>query len=167
LSVVKPSTQQSASSVERIVAVPAPAEGLLLPAAPDIVDRGQSQSHDVEGVQHPDGVGQAGAQRGRVAAERVEPSRRDGRSPGRVLGADPLLHNASRPSRYDIEQLRACTASARQRDDAGDELGVRPGAGGQERRLVHADRSKASGAGRVIDQWLAVVPGQRACISGR
>jgi hypothetical protein len=47
------------------------AEGLLLPAASDVVDGGLTKADDVEGIQHPDRVGQAGAQRSRVAAERV------------------------------------------------------------------------------------------------
>lgn len=41
--------------------------------------------------------------------------------------------------------------------DAGQELGVRAGARGQERRLIHLDRRDVGGARRVLDQRPAVV----------
>ncbi|MCW2714193.1 MAG: hypothetical protein JWN88_1240 [Frankiales bacterium] len=53
--------QQPPTPVERVLAVGPPTEGLLLSAAPDIVDGGLAQAHDVEGVQDAHRLGQAGA----------------------------------------------------------------------------------------------------------
>jgi hypothetical protein len=55
---------------QRVVGVPAMSQRLLLDAAADLVQRFQPEPHDVEGVQHPGGVGQGDAQCGGVAAER-------------------------------------------------------------------------------------------------
>ncbi len=89
--------QQPAAAVERVVPVPAPAEGLLLPTPADVVDNGLTDPHDVESVQHPHRPRQADAQRGGVAAERVARGDRNALPPGGVLRADPLLHNRIRP----------------------------------------------------------------------
>ncbi len=138
--------------------MPAPAEGLLLPAAPDVVDRGLPKAHNMEGIKPPHRVGQAGPQGGGVAPERVERGGRDLLAPQRVLRCHPLLDNASGPARDDVEQLRPLPSWARHRHDPGDELGVRAGARGQERRLVHANRHDPGGACWVVDQRPAVVP---------
>ena len=69
----------------------APTEGLLLPSAADVVDRGLPEPHNVEGVQDPHRVGQAAAQGGGVAAERVKRGGRGLHPPGRVLHRHPLL----------------------------------------------------------------------------
>jgi len=63
--------EQPPSSVERVVPVAAPAQGLLLHTTSDVIDRSQPEAHDVERVQDASGVRQAGAKGGRVAAERV------------------------------------------------------------------------------------------------
>jgi hypothetical protein len=59
-------------------------EGLLLHAAPDLVDGVEAELHDVEGVEDADRAGQVGAQRGGVAAERVQRRDRDSRPPAGV-----------------------------------------------------------------------------------
>jgi hypothetical protein len=48
------------AAVERVLTVPATAEGLLLPAPADVINGGLAEPHDVEGVEHPHRVGQAG-----------------------------------------------------------------------------------------------------------
>ena len=80
--------QQPLAAVERVLTMATPAEALLLPAASDIVDCGLSETHDVEGIKHPDCLRQAGAQPGRVAPERVQRGGRDLRPPGWVLRCD-------------------------------------------------------------------------------
>jgi hypothetical protein len=45
--------------------------GVVLDATPDVVDAGQAQFDDVEGVQYPGGVRKSGGQGGGVAAERI------------------------------------------------------------------------------------------------
>lgn len=64
VSLLRPTAQQPASPVEGVVAVPAATERLLLPASWDVLDRGQCEPHDVEGVEHAHGVRQAHRQRG-------------------------------------------------------------------------------------------------------
>jgi hypothetical protein len=108
----------------------------------------------VEGVEYSHGVRQAGVQCSGVAPQRVERGGRDRSSPGSVLRADPLLHNGTGPARHDVEQLRSLPSRAGHRHDAGDELRVRAGARGQERRLVDADRDDAGGACWVVDERL-------------
>ena len=70
--VLAAAAQQTPDLVERVVLVTAPAQGVLLDAAADLVDDLGAELDDVEGVQHRDGVGQLVAQRVGVAAERVE-----------------------------------------------------------------------------------------------
>ena len=65
-------SQQAADLVERVVLVPAPAQGVLLDPAADLVDDLGAELDDVEGVQHRDRVGQLVAHRVGVAAERVQ-----------------------------------------------------------------------------------------------
>ncbi len=64
--------QQAADPVERVVLVPAVADGVLLDAAADLVDDLGAEPDDVEGVQDGDRVGQLVADRVGVAAERVQ-----------------------------------------------------------------------------------------------
>jgi hypothetical protein len=56
--------------VERVVAMPAPVQGLLLDPAANFVHDVGAELDDMAGVQHGDGVGQTVAQRVGVAAER-------------------------------------------------------------------------------------------------
>jgi hypothetical protein len=49
--------EQPADLVERVVLVAAAAQGVLLDAAPDLVDDLGAKPHDMEGVQDGDGVG--------------------------------------------------------------------------------------------------------------
>ena len=72
---------QHPASVERIVAAAAMPVGVLLDAAAYIVDGGEPQPHDVEGIQDPHGVRQAGRQGGAVAAERIQGGHVDAGSP--------------------------------------------------------------------------------------
>ncbi len=53
--------QQPPATVKRVVPVPSPTEGLLLPAAAHVIDRRLAEAHDVEGVQNPHRLRQAGA----------------------------------------------------------------------------------------------------------
>ena len=64
--------EQPADLVERVVLVAAPAQGVLLDAAADLVDDLGAEPHHVEGVEDGDRVGQLVADRVRVAAERVQ-----------------------------------------------------------------------------------------------
>lgn len=50
-------SQVPSGPVERVVGVAAPAELFLLPAPPDLIQRGLCEFDDMEGVQHPYGVG--------------------------------------------------------------------------------------------------------------
>jgi hypothetical protein len=106
----------------------------------------------MEGVEHPHRTGQAGGQRGGVAAERVQRRRRDLRLPGRVAPAEPVLNCGFAAAGDDVEQLGAGAARAGHGHDAGDELGGRARPGGQERGLVHPDRDDAGEPGGVLDE---------------
>ena len=109
----------------------------------------------MEGVQHPDRVGQAGAQRGGIPSERVQCGDLDALSPGRVLGRDPLGENLSAAPGDDIEE-----SAGPDIDDAGGKDRVMGGVRGQERSLIHPECGHRFGAGGVGDQWFAVVAGR-------
>ena len=66
------SAQQPPDPVERVVTVPTAVQGVLLDAAANLIERGQGEAGDMEGVQHPHRAGQLSAQRGRISAEGVE-----------------------------------------------------------------------------------------------
>ena len=78
--------KDAADGVERVVSPSSVSGGFLLDAAPDIIDGGEPEPDNVEGIQHPDRVGQACAQGGGVAPERVQSGHLDAQPPSRGLG---------------------------------------------------------------------------------
>ena len=64
--------QQRAQPVQRVAGAAAVAVDLLLDAAADLVQRLAGQGHDVEGVQHGDGVVELVVDRVLVAVERIQ-----------------------------------------------------------------------------------------------
>ena len=90
------------------------ARWLLLHPPAHVVDGAEAEPGHVERLQHPDRLGQAGAQRGRVAAGRIE--RGDRECSRRCCGsAETRADNASAASGDDIEQPRQSRVN-----DAGD-----------------------------------------------
>jgi hypothetical protein len=76
--------QGPADPVERVALAAAVSEGVLLDAAPDLVDRGRPEFDDVESIQDGDRFGELITDRVRVAVERVQGG---GLDPGGELGA--------------------------------------------------------------------------------
>ena len=87
--VVIASAQQPADALERILTAAAAPGVLALDASTDLVDSGEGQTHDVEGVEHPDRIGQRGAQRAGVAPVGIQRGGHDPGPPHRVPLADP------------------------------------------------------------------------------
>lgn len=84
---------------------PSCAEGVLLDPAADFVDDLGTELHDMERIQHRDGVGQFVADSVGVATERVQRSVLDaGYEPGMILGPEPAGVNGARPAGDDAEQ---------------------------------------------------------------
>lgn len=83
---VGPAAQHPPDAVQRVVAVPAAMQGLLLHAVADLIDHREAEVDDVERVEHTDGVRQLGTQRGGVPAERIERSEGDLLAPGCLPG---------------------------------------------------------------------------------
>ena len=130
---------------------------LLLDAAAHLVDRGEPEPGDVEGVQHPHRVRQMGAQRGGVAAERVQRGGGHTGPPAGVTLGDPAAQRRAAAVGDHIQQPCAATPAASQVHDPGDEPGRPPGGRGGERGLVHPDRRDLLQPARVIHQRPAVV----------
>ena len=87
--------QQAADAVERVAIAAAVAQGVLLDAPAHVVHGGQAQAHDMERVEHPHRIRKLAAQRGRVAAERVQRRRSDRRPPVGVALAQPVVQHAA------------------------------------------------------------------------
>jgi hypothetical protein len=81
--------QQPADPKQWIVLVPAMPERLLLHPAADLVEGVEAEPDYVEGVQHPGGVRQAGAQRGGTPAERVQRRHPHAVAPGLRAAGNP------------------------------------------------------------------------------
>ena len=98
-------TEQAADPVERVVLVAAVAEGVLLDAAPDLVDHLGSQPDHMEGIQHRDRVRQLITDRVRIATERIQCGFFDGGGesvglvlqPGLVGGPGPADDRVEKP----------------------------------------------------------------------
>ena len=117
----------------------------------------------MERVEHAHRVRQTGAQRGGVAAERVEGSHGDLLAPGRVALGEPAGQDAAAATRHNVEQpglaggLPRAAGRAGQVDQTGGEHGGMAGVGGQERGLVHSERAHAGQPNGVVDQRGAVL----------
>ena len=81
--------EEPADPIQRIIASASVPGGLLLHPPAHVVDGGEAEPGHVERVQHPDRLGQAGAQRGRVAAGRIERGDRDVFAPTVGLSGNP------------------------------------------------------------------------------
>lgn len=109
----------------------------------------------MEGVEHPHRVGQLGAQRGRVATERIKRREADAGPPRVLPVADPARVGTAGAARHDIEQPGGPTRG--QVDDAGDVLRRAGGGGPQPRGLIHAEPHHAGEPVRVVDERGAVL----------
>jgi len=126
-------------------------EGLLLGAAPYVVDGLVGEAHDVEPVEDQFGV-EAGADAGGVTPERVDRRHADEAAPLEGLGLEPVGDDLAGPADGHVEEQTTVEI-----DQAG-HVDRRPVPGArQEPGLVHAQRGHASGAGRVVDQRQTVV----------
>ena len=99
--------QHPADPVERIVAAAAMPVGVLLDAAAYVVDGGEPQPYDVEGIQDPHGVRQAGRQGGAVAAERIQGGHVDAGSPFGGLVNQPVGQHFPASPGDDVDELPA------------------------------------------------------------
>jgi hypothetical protein len=95
---------QPADLVERVVLVPAVAEGVLLNAASDLVDDLGSEAHGVEGVEDGDRVGQFVADHVRIYPERVERGVFDAVPDRLMLACQPGRIRGAGSAGDDIEQ---------------------------------------------------------------
>jgi putative transposase len=137
-------------------------QGLLLDAAADLVDGGQAELGDMEGVRHPHRARQLGAQRRRIASERVERGDLDTVPPVPATGRDPVRQGLSASAFDHVEQpsrpVGTPAQMASQIHDAGHELGVMPAGSGQERGLINADRGHFCEPSGIVHKGLAVIP---------
>jgi hypothetical protein len=107
----------------------------------------------MEGVEDTGGLRQAGAERGGIAAERVQRGHRDPVPPALVAVRNPAAQGLSTSAFHHVQQPRPAVES----DDASREPGATGWGRGQERGLVHAEGVHPIEPGRVVDQRPAVV----------
>jgi hypothetical protein len=140
-----------ADPVERI-GFPAPmAEGVVLDPAADLVDAPVGQGDDVEAVRHQGRVGDTGGEGVPVSSERVDRGHRDLIPPRLGSPLEPVGHDFPGAALDNVHQAAPVNV-----DHPGHIGGVPPGAGVGECRLVHPQRGRRPGAGRVVDQRPAV-----------
>lgn len=65
------------------------AGGVLLDAAAYVIEAGQAELDDVEGIEYPRRIGQLGGQRAGVASKRVQRRGDNPRPPVRLAGRQP------------------------------------------------------------------------------
>jgi hypothetical protein len=140
----------------RIIAVPAVPGLFSLDPPADVIDGGEPEPHDMEGVEYPHGMRQRDAQRGCVAAVGVQHRHPDPGPPPRVALVHPT-HQRRPASIFDhVEQPRRPNTAA-EVDDAGHETRRSDGRGGLKRRLVQPDHLDPVEAAWVIDPRRAVL----------
>ena len=146
--------EQSADPEQRVVAVAAVTERVVLHPPANLVDARRSPSRDdVEGIQHPGGVRQTGAQRGGVATERVQRRHPDTITPSLVAAGNPCMQSGSAAPVDHVEQPR----TAVQVDDPGDEPGARPRVAARNAVSSTPTLSTPSSRLVIVDQRLPVV----------
>ena len=105
---------------------------LLLHPAAHVVDGGEPQPHDVEGIQYPHRARQTGRQGGAIAAERIQGRHLDTCGPLGGLANQPVGQHFPASTGNNVDEL-----SAVQVDDAGGEHRRADRVGAGERRLIH------------------------------
>jgi hypothetical protein len=105
--------QQSADLVERVVSITAPVQGVLLDAAPHLVDDLGAEVHDMEGVKHRDSIREFVTDGVGVATERVECGVLDRVEELGCLLPEPAGVDRPGPAGNDVES--AARAGARRR----------------------------------------------------
>lgn len=143
-------TQPTPDPVERIVSAATVPGGVLLDPAAYLIEAGQAQSHDVEGVQHPDRLGQAGGQGGRVAPIGVQRSVTDLIAPVRLPLVEPGREARGGVVIDDVEQPGRPARG--QVGDASDKPSRAGRGGGEHGGLIHPDRFDPVESVRVLDQ---------------
>jgi hypothetical protein len=128
---------------------------VLHPPAHDI-EGPVGQSNRVEVIHHHDGVGQARFEGVGVAPEGVGGRYRDLGPPGRRLGVQPIRDHRRAATSHDVDQPSPVQVDVPRHIARP----LRPPRM-RESGLVHPDRPGRGGAGRVIDQWLAVAAHRR------
>ena len=143
--------QQPAGPEQRVVGEAAVPEGVLLDPAADLVDAGQAEFDDVEGVEHPDRVGQLGGQRGGVPAERVQRGGDDRGPPRLVPVGEPGAQHPARTGPATTSSSRAGRPGVRSAMPVAYSVGWVPVA---RRNAVSStpERGHAVEPGRVVDQ---------------
>jgi hypothetical protein len=128
------------------------APGVVLGAAPDLVEGRVGETNHMEVIDHHPGGGEALGDGGGVGLIGVDHHMADPRQPRRRLGRQPVGDCDSATSRQNIDE-----AAGVEVDDAGHQHGGVLGGGGEERGLVQPDRAGSTEAGQVIDAGPAVI----------
>jgi hypothetical protein len=129
---------------QRVVAATSVSEGVLLDSTTDLLKRGQAQPYHVEGIQHPGGVWQGGAQRGGIATEWVQRRHPNTVPPGLVASGNPAAQGGSASAFDHIQQPWPPVEG----DDPGGEPGTRKRGGGPETRSRQPRPCSHARAGR-------------------
>jgi hypothetical protein len=132
------------------------AQGVVLGAAADLIERGVGEADHMEVVDHEPGVGQALGDGSGIGLVGVDDHMADPGQPPCRLGCQPLGHRDRAASRQNIDE-----AAGVEIDDPGHQHGGVLGGGGQERGLIEAHRAGGAEAGEVIDARSAVIAHRR------
>lgn len=87
--VLRAAAQRPADPEQRVMLAATMAKGFLLHPTADPIHSVEAEPDDMEGIQYPGSVRQAGAQRGCVAPERVQRGHGDPVTPGVAAGRHP------------------------------------------------------------------------------
>ncbi len=143
--------QQSAGSVERIVAAAAVTERVVLHAAADLVEDPVRELDQMERIRDLGGVREHRVEHAAIRTRQIQRRPSDRRQP--LLG--PLREPGARPSRVtasdDVEQLAVFDI-----DDLGRPVLRAEPAEPAEQHLIETDRGRGADPVRVVDQRCAV-----------
>lgn len=144
--------QQPAALVERVVTAATVAEGLVLDAAPALVELGVRVLHQMERISDLRGVRERVGEGLAVGARQVQHAPCDAVAPRLRLGFQPRQGTGGGAARDHVEQL----GRASDIDDRGAPVLAAPAAGASEQRLVQAQGGDWPDPVGVLDQRCAV-----------
>jgi hypothetical protein len=141
--------EPAACAPERVIASAAVAEGLVLHAAPALIERLVGELHDVERIGDLDSVGEHRVEHRAIRRRQIERRPLDPRPPRRVSGGEPAARFDAVAARHHIEELATANVDDLRRPQLRAER-----ADPREQCLVETERGDVADPVGVIDQLL-------------